>query len=189
MNHSIEAATTGRSKCRACGSAIPKGELRFGERLPNPFGDEGSETVHWYHVLCGAYRRPESFSAVLDGDASGLDMHHRLVQVVEAGLAHHRLERINALERSPSGRARCRQCREAIGKDTFRVGLVFFEEGMANPAGFVHLACAPAYFETASLQGRLEHFASGLDEDDLSAAAAELEAAPGPGEAERGGTV
>jgi len=32
----FESATSGRSKCRGCGEVIQRGELRFGERLPNP---------------------------------------------------------------------------------------------------------------------------------------------------------
>ena len=186
MKHRIEAASTGRAKCRACGNAIPKGELRFGERLPNPFGDEGSETTHWYHLRCGAYRRPESFATVLDNlpdkEATDLEARASLVAAVEEGLAHRRLERINTLEQAPSGRARCRHCRELIGKGEFRVGLVFFEDGMTNPAGYVHVTCAPVYFDTTTLMDRLRHFAKNLDEHALSAVAAELDAAPAPGE-------
>ena len=39
MPHVIEPAASGRAKCRGCGEKIAKGKLRFGERLPNPFGD------------------------------------------------------------------------------------------------------------------------------------------------------
>ena len=34
-------------KCRGCGRPIARGELRFGERLPNAFA-EGEMTV-WFH--------------------------------------------------------------------------------------------------------------------------------------------
>ena len=52
--HSFEVAPSGRSKCRGCGDAIARGEVRFGERLPNPFGEgdmvlckvKGHCTVH-----------------------------------------------------------------------------------------------------------------------------------------------
>ena len=36
-------------------SGHQRGELRFGERLPNPFA-EGEMTV-WFHPLCAAYKR------------------------------------------------------------------------------------------------------------------------------------
>jgi hypothetical protein len=168
MPHTIESATTGRSKCRACGTAIPKGELRFGERLPNPFGDEGSETTHWYHVLCGAYRRPESFAELLESDARMLDNYDELASAVSLGLAYRRVERINTTERAPSGRARCRHCREAIGKGDWRIGLVFFEEGVTNPAGFIHVSCAAGYFDTVEILDRLQHFGAELDADEVT---------------------
>ncbi len=57
MPHVIEPATSGRAKCRGCGERIAKDELRFGERLPNPFA-EGEMTL-WFHPLCGAYKRPQ----------------------------------------------------------------------------------------------------------------------------------
>jgi len=169
MPHIIEPATTGRSKCRACRQPIAKEELRFGERLPNPFGDEGSETTHWYHLLCGAYRRPESFEQVLESDAATLDQYETLSQAVSFGRQHRRVERINVVERAASGRARCRHCHEPIGKGDWRIGLVFFEEGVANPAGFIHVSCAGDYFETADILDRLLHFAGQLDEGEIEA--------------------
>ena len=168
MPHTIEPAATGRAKCRACGDPIGKGELRFGERLPNPFGDEGSETTHWYHPLCGAYRRPESFAEVLETYAADLSDRDALAAAVSSGRAHPRLERINGVERAASGRARCRQCREAIEKDTWRIALVYLDEGMANPAGNIHLSCAQTYFDTTDLLDRLQHFGGDLAVDEVA---------------------
>ena len=168
MPHTVAAATTGRSKCRACGAAIAKGELRFGERLPNPFGEEGSETTHYYHLRCGAYRRPESFAEVLGSHAEDLPEPTALAEAVAFGLSHKRVQRINTVERASSGRARCRHCREAIQKANWRIGLVFFEEGMANSAGFIHVSCAAAYFETDAILDRLQHFGRDLGEDEVA---------------------
>ena len=39
MAHVIEHASSGRAKCRSCDQPIAKGELRFGERQPNAFGE------------------------------------------------------------------------------------------------------------------------------------------------------
>ena len=65
MPHTIERAVTGRAKCRGCNERIAAGQQRFGERVPNPYGDEGSETTHWYHVACAAFTRPEAFLEAL----------------------------------------------------------------------------------------------------------------------------
>ena len=56
MPHVIETASSGRAKCRGCGEKIAAGELRFGERLPNPFAE--GETTHWFHLECAAFKRP-----------------------------------------------------------------------------------------------------------------------------------
>ena len=63
MDDVIETASSGRSKCRGCQQKIQKGELRYGEAVPNPFGS--GEALHWYHLSCGAERRSESFLGAL----------------------------------------------------------------------------------------------------------------------------
>ena len=63
MAHTIEPASSGRARCRGCGKTIAKAELRFGERLPNPFAD--GEMTLWFHLPCAAFRRPESLLEVL----------------------------------------------------------------------------------------------------------------------------
>ena len=73
MPHVFEPAPTGRAKCRGCGRAIAKGELRFGERLPNPFA-EGEMTL-WFHPLCAAYKRPEAvLQALAEAPPAGTDV-------------------------------------------------------------------------------------------------------------------
>ncbi len=185
MPHTLESATTGRSKCRACGDVIAKGTLRFGERLPNPFGEEGSETTHWYHPLCGACRRPESFLAALDQCDDPPDDAPALRAAAQTGVAHRRLPRIDGVDRAPSGRARCRACREMIDQDTWRIRIVYFEEGRTNPGGYIHAACARAYFETEPadddlLLERLRHFGRTLTPEDLSTLAEALNGAATP---------
>src|SRR5256885_15367487 len=64
VSHLFETATSGRSRCRGCAQAIERGELRFGERLPNAFA-EGEMTV-WFHPHCAAYKRPEPFLQALE---------------------------------------------------------------------------------------------------------------------------
>ena len=171
MPHAIETASSGRAKCRACERKIDKGELRFGERQPNAFGD--GEMTLWFHLPCAAYRRPEPFLEAA-ADAGSEDL-APLIAAARFGLAHRRLPRLTGAERSPTGRARCRYCKELIAKDEWRIGLAFFEEFRFQPGGFVHATCAPAYFETADLVDRIRHFSPDLD----AAALAELDAVLG----------
>lgn len=172
MPHLIQPAATSRSKCRGCGERIAAGELRFGESLPNPFAE--GETVHWFHVECGAFKRPEPFLQALEARPEPVEDAERLEAEARRGLAHRRLPRIDGAERDPSGRAQCRSCRQAISKGAWRISLVFHEEGQFSPAGSLHLGCAPAYFETSDVLGRLRRFSKGLSEADLGEIAAGL---------------
>ena len=204
MPHVIEPAASGRAKCRGCGQPIAKGALRLGERLPNPFGD--GEMTLWFHPDCGAYKRPEPFlealeardnSAVADeaepeeaggqrddpGDDLGAlltpEAFDRLEAEAELGTAQRRLPRIDGASRAPTGRARCRSCRELIAKDEWRVGLVYYEEGYFNPSGFIHAGCSRTYFEAESLEAdvllrRFKQFSPDLSDGDLSEIRAEL---------------
>src|SRR5689334_17368286 len=151
MPHIFELAPSARAKCRGCGLAIAKGEVRFGERLPNPFADgEGVEMTHWFHVPCAAYRRPEPFLASLPEATVEIADKDTLVREAELGVAHRRLPRVSTAERASTGRATCRHCKEPIAKDSWRIALVYYEEGRFTPSGFVHVACLPAYCETTN---------------------------------------
>jgi hypothetical protein len=174
MPHLIEQASTARSKCRGCGLQIASGELRFGEAVPNPFAE--GETTHWYHLECGAFKRPEPFLAALEAGAVAGDDAERLTAAAQQGVAHPRLARVNGAERAVSGRAQCRSCRATIDKGAWRIPLVFWEEGRFSAAGYVHVRCAPAYFETGDVMPRVRRFAPGLGDDDRQAIEAELQA-------------
>jgi hypothetical protein len=174
MPHLIEPATSGRAKCRGCGERIAAGELRFGERLPNPFAD--GEMTQWFHLECAAYKRPEPFLETLEARSEPLEGGERLAAEARRGVAHRRLPRIDGLERSPSGRAECRACRAVIDKGAWRIRLVFYEEGRFAPSGFVHVRCARPYFETSDIVTRLRHFSRDVDEEAFAAVQAELDA-------------
>jgi hypothetical protein len=177
MPHVIEPAASARAKCRGCGRPISAGELRFGERLPNPFA-EGEMTL-WFHLECAAFKRPEPLLEALTARTEPLEDRERLETEARRGIAHRRLPRIAGAERASSGRARCRHCREPIGKEAWRIPLVYFEEGRFTPGGFVHARCAGVYFETTDILARVRCFGPGLSEEDLRALQAELEAASG----------
>lgn len=168
MPHVIELAASGRAKCRGCGGRIEKGELRFGENRPNAYAD--GEMTLWFHVRCAAYRRPEPFLEFLRGDTpkdlppDELGIAKALASAAEIGIAHRRVPRIDKIERAPTARARCRNCRELIGKGTWRIGLVFFEGYRFQPSGYVHASCAEQYFGTTDLRERIAWFTGGSDQ-------------------------
>ena len=180
MPHVIEPAATARAKCRGCGERIAASVLRFGEGVPNPFGE--GDTTHWFHLDCAAYKRPEPFRHTLEAATATVEGAEQLLAEAKRGIDHPRLPRINGAERDPSGRAVCRSCRAVIPKGAWRITLVFYEEGRFTAAGFIHAACARPYFETGDVIPRVRRFAPGLAEADLAEIAAEMERPPdGPG--------
>jgi hypothetical protein len=175
MPHLFEYAPTGRAKCRGCGHAIAARTLRFGERVPNPFGDEGTETTRWYHVTCAALTRPEAFLRTLPETSEPIEQRDALEREAALGAAHERLSRARGAGRAPTGRAACRSCREPIAKDAWRISLAYYEDGRFVPAGYVHTGCARAYFGTFDLLFRLGHFSPGLNEAEFREISAEIE--------------
>jgi len=162
--HSIEPATSGRARCRGCRHPIARGELRLGERLPNPYA-EGELTL-WFHLACAAYKRPDVLLEALSGTNASVGDRDALERAARGALGHRRLPRIDGAERATSGQAKCRSCRAPIARGTWRVRLVFFEEGRLNPGGFVHLGCRRAYFETDDVADAVLHFSPDLGDAD-----------------------
>jgi hypothetical protein len=174
MPHLIEPAASARAKCRGCEQGIAKGQLRFGERLPNAFGD--GEMTLWFHLRCAAFKRPEAFLEA--AASSGAPDASALIPAAEHGVTHRRLPRVNGAERASTGRARCRSCRELIEQGTWRIALTFFEEYRFTPSGFVHAACVGNYFETTDIVDRLAHFSPALTDADLRELRAALSTRP-----------
>jgi len=165
IRHVFELAPTGRSKCRGCGRSIERAELRFGERLPNPFAD-GSEMTVWFHPLCAACKRPEPLLQALGEKPDGVAEREQLERVATSGVEHPRLVRIDGAERAASGQAKCRQCREPIARGAWRIRLAFWEEGRFSAGGYVHLECRRVYFETDEGLDRVLHFSPDLGDED-----------------------
>jgi len=161
--HVLEPAPSGRAKCRGCGRPIALGELRFGERIPNPFAD--GETTLWFHTVCAAYKRPEPLLQALEG-ALSVPEREPLERDARRTLEHRRLPRIDGAERAPSGQAKCRCCKQPIAKGTWRIRLVYFEEGRFTPGGCVHVACRRVYFETDDGLERVLRFSPGLSDEE-----------------------
>ena len=166
MTSVIERATSGRAKCRACGQAIAKGEERFGEALPNAYGE--GESTFWFHVRCAACSRPESLLAVLEQGQATAEGASELIALAREGTAHPRLSRILRAERASSGRARCRYCRELIEQGSVRLALQMFEEGRFNSMGTIHAHCAVHYFGAEPSLERLTLPTNELSSEELA---------------------
>ena len=177
MAHVLEPAASGRAKCRGCGKSLPRGELRFGERIENPFAE--GETTLWFHPACAAYKRPEALLELLAAPAD-VPERETLERTARASSSHRRLPRIDGAERAPSGQARCRSCRQAIERGTWRIRLVFYEEGRFSAGGSVHLDCRQAYFERADLLEHLLRFSPDLTDDERAELARACESVPPP---------
>ncbi len=162
----IEPSKSGRANCRGCGRSIARGELRFGEALPNAYAD--GESLFWFHLVCAACMRPEKFGPALDSCSQPIAEQQWLRQTVSIGLAHHRVQRLLRAERASSGAARCRQCRELVNKGSWRLALQMFEEGRMQPIGTIHIECARAYFGTVNFLDRVERLTQGLTPTDRS---------------------
>lgn len=168
MDHRIELAKSGRAKCRACKRSIAKGEPRFAESVPNPVAD--GDTRHFYHPTCAAERRPGPLGELLASDVQGdlaelLDNLGALTASVALAQRHHRLERLGAIERAKSGRAKCRQCRVTIERGALRVALQPIEDGMVQNWGFLHLGCIASYAGVQPSAARLTRYSDLCHED------------------------
>jgi hypothetical protein len=160
--HVFETASTGRSKCRGCARPIGRGEWRFGERVPNLFAE--GETTLWFHPLCGAYKRPQSLLDTLEQANESVPDQESLKRAALASLAHPRVSRIDGAERSPSGQAKCRHCHESIERGSWRIRIVYYEEGRFSPGGYIHLGCRKAYFETDEIHDPILQFSAALSD-------------------------
>jgi len=174
MPHLIEAAKTGRAKCRGCGQLIAAKTLRFGERVANPFSDDGGESTNWYHVTCAAFMRPEAFLETVATTTEVIEGRADLEREAHLGVAHRRLRRATETGRAPTGRAVCRACKKPIEKDGWRIALKFYEEGRFSPSGFIHVSCAAEYLETTDMLGRIRNFSPELTDADMAEIAAAI---------------
>ena len=120
----------------------------------------------WFHPACAAYKRVEPLLQALGETSENVPDRERLESAARHTLEHRRLPRIDGAERSPSGQAKCRHCHQPIERGSWRIRLVFFEEGRFSPGGFVHLGCRAAYFETGDVLDQVLHFSPDLSNDE-----------------------
>jgi hypothetical protein len=166
MSDVIEPAATGRAKCRRCGGKIDKGVLRFGESVPNAFGE--GEAMHWFHVPCAAESRPEKLDQALRSTAVELPDREAIERALKDGVENPKLVMIKHADRAPTGRATCQHCREKIEKGTLRVAIERETEATAmNAVSFVHARCVREYVGATGLVDKLRRTSPELSKDDL----------------------
>lgn len=118
----------------------------------------------WFHPACAAYKRPEPLLQALGETPENVPDRERLERAARSSLTHRRLPRIDGAEQAPSGQAKCRSCHQPIVRASWRIRLVFYEEGRFSPGGYVHLACRKAYFETNDVLDQVLHFSPDLSD-------------------------
>ena len=147
----IEAARSGRSKCKSCRKAIPKEGLRLGVLVEGPFG-----VGHmWYHLNCAAkrlfakledaYQHQAWACAKVPLEESDLPTLAELSELKEeAEKKKAERKELPHVELAPSGRSRCKHCDETIEKGDPRVvigrAVEFGQQVRTSPIN-VHPAC------------------------------------------------
>lgn len=144
----IEAARSGRSKCRTCRRKIDKDVLRLGVLLEGPYGTG----YLWHHLKCAARRRFDDVAAAYEQNAwdEGVDVPDldELAKLKEES-EKKRAEKKEApwAERAKTGRSKCKHCDEPIAKDSWRVILdrtvEFFGQERRGPVN-IHPHCVAA---------------------------------------------
>jgi hypothetical protein len=118
----------------------------------------------WFHPLCAAYKRPQPLLELLEQTTESVADQESLKRAALRSTTHPRIPRIDGAEKSRSGQAKCRHCHETILRESWRIRIVFYEEGRFAPGGYVHLGCRTAYFETEEVLEPILHFSPALSE-------------------------
>lgn len=181
MPHIIEPAKSGRASCRTCRSPIAKGELRFGEEVPNAFA-EGETTHQWHHLACAAKKKASQLREAMASYEGEIPNKAEIEGLLAAGPAKgEKPASYPYAERASTGRAKCQECDEAIAKGELRVAIereVDTGSFMRKGAGYLHPACAVAHTGEDGLFAQVKaNTGSTLTADDL----AELEEAMSSG--------
>jgi hypothetical protein len=173
MQKLIEVAKSGRAKCRGCRQAIAKGELRYGEEVPNQFGSEPA--LQWLHLLCAAKKHPKEMQEVLAAYSGEVANRAEVEAAMKSALSE--LKNTPSAEWAPTGRSRCLACREPIDKDTLRIAVEREVEvgGVPRPGvGYVHPRCAREFVKDDALAEKLKQNSTSLKPEELAVVLEEL---------------
>jgi hypothetical protein len=178
MAHIIEVAKSGRASCRTCKKPIAKGELRFGEEVPNQFA-AGEMTHQWHHLECAAKKKPGPLKAALETTTVDVPNKDALLATIADAAKHVKPSTFPYAERAPTGRSTCMQCSEAIPKGELRVAVereVDTGSFVTKGAGYLHARCALEHesVEVDPFFTTLKANSSSLEAADFDALKAEL---------------
>lgn len=124
----IEAARSGRSRCKVCRRQIAKDALRLGILIEGPYGTG----YLWHHLTCAAKRRGDDVEAAYEAEAwrNAKSPPEKVPSLDSLRAQRERAERQRAerrdppyVEIAPSGRSRCKHCEEPIEKGTARIAV------------------------------------------------------------------
>lgn len=177
MAHTIETAKTGRAGCRACKTPIPKGDLRFGEEVPNAFSASGEMSFQWYHLPCAALKKPAQLKVALDAFTGEVPNKDELLKTLEESSKKLKPSNYPYAERASTGRSRCQQCAEPIEKGKLRVAVereVETASFRTAGAGYLHPRCAKEYTKDEQVLEKIKANATGLKPEDLEELSKEL---------------
>jgi poly [ADP-ribose] polymerase len=183
MGTTIEEAKSGRARCRTCREAIGKGELRFGEEIPNAFSDSGGTAWAWHHLTCAAKKKPTLVKGALEKfeGAAAIPNRAELDALLAEG-AQKAAKTPSAFpyaERAPTGRSKCQQCEEPIEKGTLRIAIERELDGngmQRTGAGYLHPACAAEYVGDDTLLDQIKTNSKGLNAEEVEEIAEQLDA-------------
>lgn len=170
MAHTIEVAKTGRAGCRACKTPIPKGDLRFGEEVPNAFSASGEMSYQWYHLPCAALKKPTQLKQALAAFTGEVPNKAELEKTLEESAKKQKPSAFPYAERASTGRSRCQQCEEPIQKGALRVAVereVETSSFRTAGAGYLHPECAKEYTKDDQLISKIRSNTTNLPPQDL----------------------
>lgn len=185
----IEAARSGRAKCKTCRKPIAKDALRLGVMVEGPFGYGHM----WYHLVCAAKRLfdrlEEAYAQKAWENAKDVPEDIPPLEVlavlkVEADKKRAEKRNLPYVELDPSGRARCKHCDELIERGSVRVVIgrsVEFGQQIRTTPINIHPGCAAdalqspdSTTEPDSLADDLRENSKGVDSELLDAVIHEI---------------
>lgn len=144
----LEAARSGRSRCKSCRRKIAKDSVRFGVLIEGPFGPG----YLWHHLRCAAKRRieevEEAYALGLQGELKVPTLESLRKAAAEAEKPKAEARDAPWAELAPTARSKCKQCGGGIEKGAARVVLLqrveFGSQLRATPVK-VHPECVSGF--------------------------------------------
>jgi hypothetical protein len=179
MAHTIEPAKSGRASCRSCREPIAKGELRFGEDVPNAFSDSGEPSYQWHHLRCAATKKPAQLKLALAAFTGEVPDRAELEKTIESAATKVKPATFPYAERAPTGRSKCQACEKPIENGALRVEVereVDTGTFVTKGAGYLHAACARAHTGDDALLEKIKPNSPALGAPELEELARALQA-------------